>query len=106
MTASNSLKRLVRARMRKTGESYSSARRYFHTEDNEMTNTTIELQPALWPDWVEAHPWLVSFLTRAEAEARNRGDTRCDHFHIELAFPRSRAAGIQTGSRCWGSTRR
>ena len=32
------------------------------------------------------HPWLVSFLTKAEAEARNRGDTCCDHFHIELAF--------------------
>ncbi|MCY4059875.1 MAG: hypothetical protein OXG44_17960 [Gammaproteobacteria bacterium] len=86
MTARNSLKRLVRARMRKTGESYSSARRYFHTEDNEMTNATIELQPDLWPDWVEGHPWLVSFLTKAEAEARNRGDTCCDHFHIELAF--------------------
>ena len=72
--------------MRKTGESYSSARRYFHTEDNEMTNTTNQLQPGLWPDWVEGHPWLVSLLTKAEAEARNRGDTRCDHFHIALAF--------------------
>lgn len=86
MTARNSLKRLVRARMRKTGESYSSARRYFHTEDYEMTNAINQLQPGLWPDWVEGHPWLVSFLTKAEAEARNRGDTRCDHFHIELAF--------------------
>ena len=45
-----------------------------------------ELQPGLWPDWVDEHPWLVSFLTKAEAEARNRGDTCCDHFHIELAF--------------------
>ena len=73
--------------MRKTGESYSSARRYFHTEDNEMTNeTTTELQPNLWPDWVDEHPWLVSFLTKAETEARNRGDTCCNHFHMELAF--------------------
>ena len=72
--------------MRKTGESYSSARRYFHTEDYEMTNATNKLQPDLWPDWVQGHPWLVSFLTKAEAEARNRGDTRCDHFHVALAF--------------------
>ena len=87
MTARNSLKRLIRARMRKTGESYSSARRYFHTEDNEMTNeTTIKLQPDLWPDWVDDHPWLASFLTKAETEARNGGDTCCDHFHMELAF--------------------
>lgn len=86
MTARNSLKRLIRARMRKTGESYSSARRFFHTEGNQMTNTTTELQPDLWPDWVAAHPWLVSFLAKAEAEARNRGDTRCDHFHMDLAF--------------------
>ncbi|MYD96114.1 MAG: hypothetical protein F4X98_01850 [Gammaproteobacteria bacterium] len=87
MTARNSLKRLIRARMRKTGESYSSARRYFHTEDNDMTNeTNIKLQPNLWPDWVDEHPWLVSFLASAEQEARNRGDARCDHFHMELAF--------------------
>lgn len=86
MTARNSLKRLIRARMRKTGESYSSARRFFHTEGNQMTNTTTELQPNLWPDWVVEHPWLVSFLAKAEAEARNRGDTRCDHFHMDLAF--------------------
>ena len=87
MTARNSLKRLIRARMRKTGESYSSARRYFHTEDNEMTiENTTELQPNLWPDWVDEHPWLVSFLTKAETEARNRGDTCCDHFHMALAF--------------------
>ena len=86
MTARNSLKRLIRARMRKTGESYSSARRYFHAEGNKMTNATTELQPDLWPDWVEEHPRLVSFLAKAEAEARNRGDTRCDHFHMELAF--------------------
>ena len=51
-----------------------------------MTNATIELQPDLWPDWVLEHPWLVSFLTKAEAEARNRGDTHCDHFHMELAY--------------------
>ena len=86
MTARNSLKRLIRARMRKTGESYSSARRFFHTEGNQMTNTTTELQPNLWPDWVVEHPWLVSFLAKAESEARNRGDTRCDHFHMDLAF--------------------
>ena len=86
MTARNSLKRLIRARMRKTGESYSSARRFFHTEGNHMTNTTTELQPDLWPDWVAEYPWLVSFLAKAEAEARNRGDTRCDHFHMDLAF--------------------
>jgi len=86
MTARNSLKRLIRARMRKTGESYSSARRYFHTEDNEMIDATTKLQPSLWPAWVEEHPWLVSFLARAEQETRNRGDTRCDHFHMDLAF--------------------
>ncbi len=86
MTARNSLKRIVRARMRKTGESYSSARRYVHTEGNKMTNATIELQPGLWPDWVLEHQWLISFLTKAEAEARNRGDTHCDHFHMELAY--------------------
>ena len=51
-----------------------------------MTNATIKLQPDLWPDWVLEHPWLVSFLTRAEAEARNRGDIHCDHFHMELAY--------------------
>ena len=51
-----------------------------------MTNTTTEPQPDLWPDWVAEHPWLVSFLAKAEAEARNRGDTRCDHFHMDLAF--------------------
>ena len=26
------------------------------------------------------------FLIEAEAEARNRGDACCDHFHIQLAF--------------------
>ena len=88
MTARNSLKRLIRARMRKTGESYSSARRYFHTEGNKMNNLTTELQPSLWPDWVVEHPWLVSFLAQAEAETRNRGDTCCNHFHIELTFLR------------------
>jgi len=72
--------------MRKTGESYSSARRYVHTEGIKMTNATIELQPGIWPDWVAEHPWLASFLTKAEAEARNRGDTHCDHFHMELAY--------------------
>ncbi|MDE0658034.1 MAG: hypothetical protein OXI79_00130 [Gammaproteobacteria bacterium] len=51
-----------------------------------MTKATTQLQPGLWPDWVAEHPWLVSFLAQAEAEARNRGDTRCDHFHMELAF--------------------
>ena len=51
-----------------------------------MTNATIELQPGIWPDWVAEHPWLASFLTKAEAEARNRGDTHCDHFHMELAY--------------------
>ena len=86
MTARNSLKRLIRARMRNTGESYSSARRYIHTEGIKMTNATIELQPDLWPDWVLEHPWLASFLARTEAEARNRGDTHCDHFHMELAY--------------------
>ncbi len=86
MTARNSLKRIIRARMRKTGESYSSARRYVHTEGIKMTNATIELQPGIWPDWVAEHPWLASFLTKAEAEARNRGDTHCDHFHMELAY--------------------
>ena len=103
MTARKSLKRLVRARMRKTGESYSSARRYFHTEDYEMTNATNKLQPDLWPDWVQGHPWLVSFLTKAEAEVRNRGDTRCDHFHVALAFlglgpPASPATARRAGS--------
>ena len=51
-----------------------------------MTDTSTELQPSLWPEWVATHPWLVAFLTKAEAEARNRGDTCCDHFHMGLAY--------------------
>ena len=51
-----------------------------------MNDVSTELQPNLWPDWVAKHPWLISLLAKAEAEARNRGDTYCDHFHIELAF--------------------
>jgi len=43
MTARKFLKRLVRARMRKTGESYSSARRYFHTEDYEILGMNAEV---------------------------------------------------------------
>ena len=51
-----------------------------------MNDVLTELQPDLWPGWVAKHPWLISLLAKAEAEARNRGDTNCDHFHIELAF--------------------
>ena len=51
-----------------------------------MNDVPTETQPNLWPAWVAKHPWLISLLAKAEAEARNRGDTHCDHFHIELAF--------------------
>ena len=51
-----------------------------------MNDASTELQPNLWPAWVAKHPWLISLLAKAEAEARNRGDAYCDHFHIELAF--------------------
>lgn len=98
MTAHKTLKRQIRARMSKTGESYTAARRHFRVaKDSSMKNQDFEnprtlvaheLQPDLWPEWVDQHPWLRTFLTRAEAEARNRGDTECDHFHVQLAFLR------------------
>lgn len=53
-----------------------------------MNNQVSSIQYELWPDWVADHPWLVDFLARAENEARYRGDTCCDHFHMELAFLR------------------
>ncbi len=53
-----------------------------------MINISTQPQQDLWPDWVLDHPWLVSFLAKAEAEARNSGDTRCDHFHIQIAYLR------------------
>ena len=56
--------------------------------ENPRTRISQHLQPSLWPAWVENHPWLVSFLTRAEAEVRNRGDLECTHFHLILAYLR------------------
>ncbi|MCY3885417.1 MAG: hypothetical protein OXG24_10955 [Gammaproteobacteria bacterium] len=56
--------------------------------ENPRTRIAQNLQPNLWPDWVRDHPWLESFLTRAEAEVRNRGDLECTHFHLILAFLR------------------
>ena len=98
MTSRNTLKRQIRTRMRKTGESYSAARQNFRTArdltmniqefENPRTLIAHELQANLWPEWVEAQPWLKTFLPRAEAEARNRGDLDCEHFHLILAFLR------------------
>ncbi len=98
MTSRNTLKRQIRSRMSKTGESYAAARQHFHTAkdkpmqthefENPRTRIAQHLQPDLWPSWVEDHPWLKSFLTRAEAEVRNRGDFECTHFHLMLAFLR------------------
>ena len=98
MTSRNSLKRQIRVRMRKTGESYTAARQHFrvamdsrmNTQEFENPRTRIanRLQPNLWPDWVEQHAWLQTFLPRVESETRNRGDPVCDHFHVILAFLR------------------
>ena len=98
MTSRNTLKRQIRSRMRKTGESYSAARQHFRTAkgsfmnkqdfENPRTRIAKQLQPGLWPDWVEQQSWLKSFLPRVEAEARNQGNLECDHFHLLLAFLR------------------
>lgn len=98
MTSRNTLKRQIRSRMQKTGESYSAARRHFRTAkdssmntqelENPRTRIAKQMQSELWPDWVEKQPWLKSFLPRAEAEARNQGNLECDHFHLLLAFLR------------------
>ena len=83
MTARNSLKRRVRARMIKTGESYASALRAIRDGDFAMQNET-----SIWPEWTAQHPWLQDFLASAVAEAMKRGDTQCDHAHIQIAFLR------------------
>lgn len=98
MTAQKTLKRQIRARMLKTGESYTGARRHFRTAKdslmktqnfvNPRTKTANQLQPGLWPSWVEEHSWLKSFLPKAEAEARNFGAFECNHGHLILAFLR------------------
>lgn len=98
MTAQKTLKRQIRSRMNKTGESYTAARRHFRiakdlpmsSQEFEFPRTPIaqELQSNLWPEWVTEHLWLKAFLPRAEAEARNQGDRECDHFHMILAFLR------------------
>lgn len=98
MTSRNTLKRQIRSRMNKTGESYSAARQHFQVaEDSSMITQEYEnpttvvaqhLQPNLWPEWVVEHPWLQSFLAQAEAEVRNRGDLTCDQFHLVLAYLR------------------
>ena len=98
MTAHKTLKRQIRARMRKTGEAYTAARQHFRaSKDSPMNEQTFDfpstpvaqhVQPDLWPSWVNHHPWLTTFLPRAEAEARNQGYEECDHFCIQLAFLR------------------
>lgn len=101
MTAHKTLKRQIRARMRKTGESYTAARQHFRVvKDSPMSTQTIEnpttmvaqnVQPDLWPSWISKHAWLETFLPKAEAEARNQGYEACDHFCIQLAFLRLRS---------------
>ncbi|MEM7364065.1 MAG: hypothetical protein AAF525_08565 [Pseudomonadota bacterium] len=83
MTARNSLKRRVRARMRKTGESYASALRAIRDGDIAMQHET-----SIWPSWTRQHPWLRGFLEDVELEAVKRGDLRCDHIHLQIAFLR------------------
>ena len=101
MTAHKTLKRQIRARMRKTGEAYTAARQHFRVaKDSPMSTSTIEnsttivaphVQPGLWPGWVSQHPWLIAFLPKVEAEARNQGYEECDHFCVQLAFLRLRS---------------
>lgn len=101
MTAQKTLKRRIRARMRKTGEAYTAARQHFRVaKDSPMSTQTIEnptvivapqVQADLWPSWISHHPWLTAFLPKAEAEARNQGKKECDHFCIQLAFLRLRS---------------
>lgn len=98
MTAHKTLKRQIRERMRKTGEAYTAARQHFRVaKDSPMSEQTFDyptapvaqdVQPDLWPSWVNQHPWLKTFLPCAEAEARNQGYDECDHFCIQLAFLR------------------
>ena len=98
MTAQKTLKRQIRARMRKTGEAYTAARQHFRvakespmseqTYDFPTTSVAQYMQPDLWPTWVNQHPWLKTFLPSAEAEARNQGFDECDHFCVQLAFLR------------------
>lgn len=48
MTAGKNLKKLIRTRMHKTGESYTAARRHFlHSEEATMTQHTGQQQPEL-----------------------------------------------------------
>lgn len=101
MTAHKTLKRQIRARMSKTGETYTAARQHFRiAKDSPMSTQTFEnpatfvapnVQPSLWPRWISNHPWLGAFLPKAEAEARNQGYEACDHFCIQLAFLRLRS---------------
>lgn len=98
MTSRNTLKRQIRSRMNKTGESYSAARLHFHVAKESPMNTrdfenprapvAQNLQPNLWPNWVVGHPWLEQFLATTEAEVRNRGDLTCSHYHLILSFLR------------------
>ena len=98
MTAQKTLKRQIRARMLKTGESYTGARRHFRTVkdslmkpqsvENPRTRIANQFQPGLWPDWIEEHSWLKTFLPKAEAEARNFGAVECNRGHLILAFLR------------------
>ncbi len=101
MTAHKTLKRQIRARMRKTGEAYTAARQHFRVaKDSPMSTQTIEnpttivasnVQRDLWPTWISQHPWLEKFLPYVEAEARNQGYEECDHFCVQLAFLRLRS---------------
>ena len=48
MTANKDLKRIIRRRMRKTGESYTAARRHFlNSKDLPMTEQVIQAEPAI-----------------------------------------------------------
>ncbi|MCY4094149.1 MAG: hypothetical protein OXG05_03365 [Gammaproteobacteria bacterium] len=58
--------------------------------ENQSTIVASHVQHELWPAWVNQHPWLTTFLPKAEAEARNQGFEACDHFCIQLAFLRLR----------------
>lgn len=96
MTSRNTLKRQIRSRMRKTGESYSAARRHFRTAkglimtkqdfENPRARVANQRQLDLWPRWVGEHAWLKRFLPRVEAEARNWGADECNRGHMILAF--------------------
>lgn len=80
MTKRNTIKRLVRARMQKTGESYAAALRNVRRPD-----PGAELLAGDWPDWTSNHPWLRSLLSAAEA-ANPQPGRYFTHFHLLVAY--------------------